>query len=111
MMKKIFAIILSLLMVLPMCISVSAAGETISFDSSWEILASSQMGTSIEKAFDGNVATNWHSDYTAEGGKVVSHDEPPFIVTVKFGKDMEVSGWRYTPRKDNEAGTILAYNI
>ncbi len=110
-MKKIFAIILSLLMVMPLCMAVSAAEEVIPVESSWEISATSQMGTSIEKAFDGDLATNWHSNYKAEGSTILSKDEAPYVITVKFGKDTEVSGWRYHPRKDNEAGTVLAYNI
>ena len=110
-MKKIFAIILSLLMVLPMCMAVSAEGETVPYDSSWEISATSQLGTSVMKAFDGDLTTNWHTNYTAEGGKILSHDECPHVITVNFGKETEISGWRYHPRKDNEAGTVLAYNI
>ena len=84
-MKKIFAIILSLLMVLPMCMAVSAEGETVPYDSSWEISATSQLGTSVMKAFDGDLTTNWHTNYTAEGGKILSHDECPHVITVNFG--------------------------
>ena len=40
-MKKIFAIILSLLMVLPMCMAVSAAGEVIPVEETWKISATS----------------------------------------------------------------------
>ena len=99
-MKKIFAIILSLLMVLPMCMAVSAEGETVPYDSSWEISATSQLGTSVMKAFDGDLTTNWHTNYTAEGGKILSHDECPHVITVNFGEETEISGWRYHPRKD-----------
>ncbi len=109
-MKKIFAIILSLLMVLPLCMSVSAAGDAISFDSAWKITSSSEFFP-VAKAFDGDRATYWHSNYKAEGGTILSHDEAPYVITVKFGKDTEVSGWRYTPRSDNETGTVLKYNI
>ncbi len=110
-MKKIFAIILSLLMVLPMCMSVSAAGEVIPVEDTWEILASSQMGTSIKNAFDGKLQNYWHSKYTVEDGVITNKDTAPFVITVNFGKDMEVSGWRYTPRSDKTTGTVLTYNI
>ena len=109
-MKKIFAILLSLLMVMSMCMAVSAS-EAVPFDSSWEISVTSQTGTSIKNAFDGDLSTNWHSNYKAEGSKIISHDECPHVITINFGKDTEISGWRYTPRKDNETGTVLAYNI
>lgn len=109
-MKKIFAILLSLLMVMSMCMAVSAS-EAVPFDSSWEISVTSQTGTSIKNAFDGDLSTNWHSNYKAEGSKILSHDECPHVITINFGKDTEISGWRYTPRKDNETGTVLAYNI
>ena len=99
-MKKIFAILLSLLMVMSMCMAVSAS-EAVPFDSSWEISVTSQTGTSIKNAFDGDLSTNWHSNYKAEGGKILSHDECPHVITINFGKDTEISGWRYTPRKDN----------
>ena len=110
-MKKIFAIILSLLMVLPMCMSVCAEGEVIPFDSAWEISTSSQMGTTVERAFDGNISTYWHSRYTTKDGEITGKDEAPFTITVNFGNEIEVSGWRYTPRNDRNTGTILSYNI
>ena len=105
-MKKIFAILLSLLMVMSVCMAVSAS-EAVPFDSSWEISVTSQTGTSIKNAFDGDLSTNWHTNYKAEGSKILSHDECPHVITINFGKDTEISGWRYTPRKDNETGTVL----
>ena len=109
-MKKIFAIILSLLMVLSLCMAVSAEGNVVPFEDSWKITSSSEFKP-IGNAFDGNPATYWHTNYKAEGGQIISKDVCPHIITVDFGSEKEISGWRYTPRRDNESGTIVEYNI
>ncbi|MDP4133928.1 MAG: discoidin domain-containing protein, partial [Bacillota bacterium] len=55
--------------------------------------------------------TYWHSKYTYDGTKVTSHDELPFNITVTFPSAQSISGWEYTPRTDNPAGTFKGYNI
>ena len=92
---------------------IGAADDVIATDPNWEITASSNLSDNqnIQKAFDGNVNTIWHTKYVAADGKITSHDEPPFTIDVKFGKEMTVAGWRYTPRNGNGAGIIQEYNI
>ena len=92
---------------------IGAADDVIATDPNWEIKASSEMAgaQSIKSAFDGEVNTIWHTKFTAEGSQITSHDEPPFTIDVKFGKEMTVAGWRYTPRNGNGTGIIQEYNI
>lgn len=102
---------LAALMVLSLSATVFAAESVIATDSSWEISASSDLGNTIEKAFDGDDATYWHTNYTGEDGVVTSHDECPHTITVNFKKEMTVSGFKYTPRSDNGTGTFLEFNV
>ncbi|MBQ2941665.1 MAG: discoidin domain-containing protein [Clostridia bacterium] len=90
-----------------------ADGEALSYDASWKIETSSHISSwgNVKHAFDGDIKTHWHTFYRAEGTEIVEKDEAPHTVTVTFPKEMEISGWRYTPRQDNSAGTITAYNI
>ena len=92
---------------------IGAADDVIATDPNWEITASSNLSDNqnIQKAFDGNVNTIWHTKYVASDGKITSRDEPPFTIDVKFGKEMTVAGWRYTPRNGNPAGVVQEYNI
>ncbi len=62
-------------------------------------------------AFDGNVGTYWHSDYTVADGKITWQYECPHAINIQFGKSLDVSGFKYTPRTDNGAGTIYEYAI
>ena len=82
-------------------------------DPNWEIKASSNFSGygNIQNAFDGNINTIWHTNYTVVDGNIVSQDNPPFTIDVKFGKELTVAGWRYTPRNGNGAGIIQEYNI
>ncbi|MBQ2942535.1 MAG: discoidin domain-containing protein [Clostridia bacterium] len=62
-------------------------------------------------AFDGSVGTYWHSDYTAVGGTITWQYKCPHAINIQFGKEVNVSGFCYTPRTDHEAGRILKYAI
>lgn len=116
-MKKILSLVLATLMLLSFTAAFAAdselkiSGNIIPTDAGWVIEASSDIGTSINRAFDGDDSTYWHTNYTAEDGQVTAHDECPHIITVDFGKSIKVSGWRYQPRKGNGSGTILDYKI
>ncbi len=109
-MKKIISLIIAILMVFSLCLCVSAE-NTIEPESSWNIKVSSQLGTSGQNLFDGNTSTNWHSAYTVEDGNIASSDSAPFIITVEFGKEMEVSGFIYTPRTNDRSGAIKTFNV
>lgn len=110
-MKKIISVLLACLTALSFSITAFAAEKELDFDPSWVVSASSDLGTTIEKAFDGDVNTYWHTKYTGADGVVTSHDECPHTITVNFGKKIKVSGWEYTPRIDNGTGTVLSHNI
>lgn len=72
---------------------------------SWTVSASSQISWgAIEKAFDGDKSTNWHTAYTAEGTTITSRDLPPYDIDVVFAKEESVSGLYYTPRQDGTTG-------
>lgn len=110
-MKKLIALLTALMLLMSMPMMVSAAESEVPYSASWSISATSDIGDTIGRAFDGDASTYWHSKYTAEGGTVVSHEECPHTVTVEFGETKQISGWIYTPRTDNGAGTIQEYNI
>lgn len=101
-------------MVFSLTIAVSAAETKLNKNDSWVITTSSQMNDgfmSVRNAFDGDIATYWHTAYTFEGTEVTGHEEPPHDIMVDFGKTVKVSGWRYTPRQDHANGTFLKYEI
>ncbi len=115
-MKKIIAAILVLLMLCPLAVGAAdnygaELGTELIF-SNWSYSASSQWGTAngIDKVFDHDTATYWHTNVTFAEGKAVSADKERTI-SVDFGKVIDVSGWLYTPRNDNALGTVLAYNV
>lgn len=114
-MKKLCTLLLSILMILPLCISVAADEECYPYSADWQITASSDMGGSnaVTKAFDGDVNTFWHTKYTAEGSTITSHDEVPHKVTIVFPQAISISGFQYTPRPDgmSASGRALAYNF
>ena len=80
--------------------------------SKWIITANSEKaGGEIRRAFDGNPATYWHSDYEAENGKILSHDMPPYEVDIKLPELTVITGFKATPRRDNTAGKIKSYRL
>ncbi len=113
MMKKIISLLLTLILCLTACVLTSFASETeIAKSPSWKISASTYMGEafSVEKAFDGNDATLWHSHYTVvDGGAVPS--EIPSSISVDFGKEETVSGFTYVRRKDNPSGLFTSFEV
>ncbi len=91
--------------------AVCSAATEVKNDGSWKISAASDNANTIGRVIDGDSATYWHTKYTAEDGKITSHDECPHTITIDFGKEMTLSGWHYKPRQDSGTGSILKYNI
>ncbi len=87
----------------------SAPAETkmtkVTLENGWIVEASSVLEGTLTKAFDGNPATYWHSNYTVKDGAIASHDECPHTVIVTFPEPTEYSAITYVPRKDNGTGT------
>ncbi|MDO5477969.1 MAG: discoidin domain-containing protein, partial [Clostridia bacterium] len=78
----------------------------------WKYSSSSAISyAGTAAAFDGNVTTYWHSDYTVTDGKITWQYECPHAINIQFGKSLDVSGFKYTPRTDHGAGTIYEYAI
>ncbi len=79
----------------------------------WTAKASSEHNEDLRGArlFDGDKNSYWHSAYTAEGGNITGQDQAPFYVVAKFPSETAFSGFRYTPRVDNNTGTVLGYEI
>ena len=81
-MKKTLSLILALTLVLSLVSVTGISAEEYYEDaSSWTITAScNQKGYGVDKAFDGNIKTYWHSNYTAEGSEITSKDNLPISV-------------------------------
>ena len=58
-----------------------------------------------ELAVDGDASTFWHTDWTA------GPDRLPAWLSVDLGKEVVVSGFRYTPRQDMDRGRISRYRV
>ncbi|MDO5479273.1 MAG: discoidin domain-containing protein, partial [Clostridia bacterium] len=112
-MKKIFSLILiSALLFTSFNFAFAEDANVIEKNASWTISASTEMNAafSVEKAFDGNEQTLWHSLYTVvDGGAVPS--EIPSSITVDFGKEETVSGFTYVRRKDNPSGLFTSFEV
>ena len=83
------------------------------FDTSlWKITASSEKNWGpIEKAFDGNFDTYWHTYYDEADGKITGHAMPPYDVDIVLPELTVITGFAVTPRKDQTAGKIKAYRL
>lgn len=79
----------------------------------WKAKASSEYNDDLRGArlFDGDKNSYWHSSYTAEGGTITGQDQAPFYVVAKFPSETAFSGFCYTPRVDNNTGTVLGYEF
>lgn len=78
--------------------------------SSWTITASSNAPVSgnegeINKAFDGNKETFWHSDWHSD------KTNPKWIVIDTKSTETSLGGFTYLPRQDNDNGIWLSYKI
>lgn len=113
-MKKITALFLDVLMCFaPSVMSFASEGNELGYSSSWVVTASTYQNDafSIEKAFDNNESTLWHSKYTVlENGNTEVSDIPNSI-TVDFGKTETVSGFKYVRRRDNPSGLFTTFEV
>ncbi len=94
--------------------TVNKEGSESTAASGWKITASSEWSANkIEKAFDGDVKTYWHSNYVAEGSNIVSSDKAPYQITIVMPESETISGFTYTPRPAgmSESGRALAYKL
>ena len=108
-MKKIFSIILALLIVFSLTAAVSA--EEYIDRSGWRVTASSvhSDNTAPEMMIDGSEGTYWHSKFS--DGDSGDRDRPPYTLTFTLPALTTISGFAYIPRQDNETGIVTAYNI
>lgn len=107
-MKKTLSLILVFALMLSLASAVCVSAEEYYDDiSSWEITAScNQKWNEIDKAFDGNDATYWHSEYSKDG--VSTKHDNPHTITVVFPESRPVSGVTYVPRPKTEKDTSEA---
>ncbi|MDO5478557.1 MAG: discoidin domain-containing protein [Clostridia bacterium] len=110
-MKKIFSIILTLLLAISLLVPVCAAEAEIPYDPSWLLETTSDIGGTINKIFDGNASTFWHTRYSVVDGKLSDVEKWPHYITVNFISPLTVSGLIYTPRSDSDSGTVRAMNV
>ena len=114
-MKKFINLILVLTLLTTCFGNVSLAeDEYYTPEATWKYAANSEWSANkVGLAFDGNVNTYWHSNYTAEGSTITSQDKPPFEITVKFPEAISISGFAYTPRPAgmSDAGCALGYKF
>lgn len=76
--------------------------EEMDAKASWKFEATSETDYApIERIFDGNVETYWHSWYSGE-----EKDSTPIDIIVDFNEDTELSGFNYYPRRSGTAGTF-----
>lgn len=106
-MKKLLALILSLIFALSLVTAVNAAGY-VSRDG-WSVSASTTDESWVaELMIDGSESSYWHSGYMHDGS---SKDEAPFYLTFYLPKVTTISGLAYTTRAENNTGAVLGYNV
>lgn len=94
---------------------VKSNGEVIERgEEQWEITASSNdKNNGIGNAFDGKESTFWHTAYQTNDAntEIISHDEPPYTITVKFPDVKEISGFAVVPRSGSDVGKFKKFEI
>lgn len=99
-MKKIVTILLCIAMLSVGLTAAVSASAPYTDTSAWKITASSELPSSpITKAFDGDIATMWHTNYTSENGAITSREECPHEITITFPSKLDISAVRYIPRQ------------
>ena len=130
-MKKIFALILSILLILSsLYIGVNAETEANALEvpienlkesevlparSTWIITSSSSLSwAGPERMLDGNVKTYWHSYYKEQDGKAVDKAPAPYYIDIELPEKAEITGFVYAPRQDIDSGYVFnweAYSV
>ncbi len=111
-MKKIFALTLALILALSLFTVVSSADEYLD-RSDWTYTASSEMNGwgFIDRAFDGDSKTFWHTKYIAEGSTITHKDPLPHTIEITLPKTTAISGMAYLPRQDHQSGHLTTYEV
>ena len=79
--------------------------EEMDVKETWKFEATSEAEYApIERIFDGNIDTYWHSWHSGD-----EKDSTPIDIIVDFNEDTELSGFNYYPRRTGTAGTF--YNV
>lgn len=87
----------------------NAKGESVPHGS-WKFVSLSSEETqredgAAENAIDGQISNFWHSRWSKDQAK------PPHYFVIDMGADVEVAGFRYTPRQDNRSGRVRAWRF
>lgn len=107
-MKKLLALILSLIVALSLVTAVNAS-EYVSRDG-WKATASTTDGGWVaELMLDGVDTSYWHSGYDHDDSS--NKDEAPFYLTFYLPNVTTISGLAYTTRTSNNTGAVLSYNV
>ncbi len=88
------------------------ARDAYEYSANWEIEASSSFdSTGINRLFDRDKSTYWHSWYYYDGEtqQITTKDELPIEVRVEFPYSKWVSGIRYLPRQDANASGVISH--
>ena len=101
-MKKVLTMLMAIMMVFGTFIVAEAADGAHAYSSSWKLEVASERdnGASLNKAFDGNDKTYYHSWFQSKDG-VTEKDACPHTITVTFDKALEISSITYLPRQIN----------
>lgn len=67
--------------------------------------------STLEKTLDGDRDSYWHSNYTASGSTITSHDTPPYELEYEIGEATPICGIIYTPRQDRDLGRAIRYEL
>lgn len=112
-MKKITAFLIAVSLLLCCMTVTSFAEEKKLSKDNWSISASSSFVTGdIGAAFDGNTNSYWHTDYYHDGTEFVWVDKCPHAINVMFKGTVNVSGFEYLPRQDNnDTGNWKKYRV
>ena len=111
-MKKLFSLILILVMTISFISAFAENDGVLKNDGTWKITANTAYsGREADYMIDGDESTYWHSYYETKDGKNINIAKPPHKITVDFGKEVTLSGWGYIPRSSNASGLFKAYNI
>lgn len=65
----------------------------------------------VEKAFDDDKATFWHTSYTSEGSTITSHDNPPYYIDIVLPETKIISGFTMYGRSGNTTGRVTGYEL
>lgn len=112
MMKKITALLLSVLLAFGCLTAFADNSDYVEGKTDWEVSATSAK-TPITNAFDNDLSTFWHSNYTVKEDGQNERDPMPYYVEIKLPVVTVVSGFVYTPRQNEKSpsGRFLEYAL